>query len=431
MQPDSDVAIFWDYENCHAPSNVSGHEVVSGIRNVAHRYGSVKYFKAYMEITDARTFNRALSLRSELQSSGVSLTDCPHNGRKDVADQMIMVDMLAYAMDHPPPATLLLISSDRDFSYAVAVLRLRKYDIVVISLMAHASLNSQASVWLDWNTHVMGTCNSRVETASPSTLTQTPTARRASYFGESALVGPETEQPKPSAVSSEALDPVIGPSLEHPQDFAEREKPAISACRKEDILVFQPLVDVLEKLRAMGVTRPLRCTVGSELVALTKSAYADAGVEYFSEYTALAEQAGIILTGGSMDNAWISLLPQAGTTTAEKNKPSPKDVTSAVPTVHPLAGSSNQPSRQKAGMQVPPAFQPLVDVLWKHRANGMTRPPRSIVALELVGLAKTVYVQTGVQNFKQFTALAEAARVVKMGGTQGQAWISLHHDLIS
>jgi hypothetical protein len=42
-----------------------------------------------MEVPDPDTF-RSLSLRSELQSSGVSLTDCPHNGRKNVADQMIM-----------------------------------------------------------------------------------------------------------------------------------------------------------------------------------------------------------------------------------------------------------------------------------------------------------------------------------------------------
>lgn len=30
------------------------------------------------------------NLRSDLQSSGVSLTDCPHNGRKEVADKMML-----------------------------------------------------------------------------------------------------------------------------------------------------------------------------------------------------------------------------------------------------------------------------------------------------------------------------------------------------
>ncbi|KAK7023710.1 hypothetical protein R3P38DRAFT_3194232 [Favolaschia claudopus] len=154
----------------------SGYEVVGSIRNVAHRFGPVKYFKAYME------------------SSGVSLTDCPHNGRKNVADQMIIVDMLAYAMDHPAPATLILISGDRDFAYPVSILRLRQYDVVVVSLPlpgAHPSLKRQASVWLDWNREVLGITNpsSSLEATEESSTTrrnsftfQSPSARRSSYL---------------------------------------------------------------------------------------------------------------------------------------------------------------------------------------------------------------------------------------------------------
>ena len=33
------------------------------------------------------------SLRSELQSYGLSLIDCPHQGRKDVADKMIIGEL--------------------------------------------------------------------------------------------------------------------------------------------------------------------------------------------------------------------------------------------------------------------------------------------------------------------------------------------------
>lgn len=45
-------------------------------------------FKAYLELTGLSP--KSAILRSELQSSGVSLTDCPHNGRKDVADKMML-----------------------------------------------------------------------------------------------------------------------------------------------------------------------------------------------------------------------------------------------------------------------------------------------------------------------------------------------------
>ena len=101
-----DVAIFWDYgrsnpsgsgcdlncylENCPAPSHITGYDIVKRIRFVAHRFGTIKLFKAYLELSDPAVFSKSLGLRSELQASGVSLTDCPHNGRKDVADKMIL-----------------------------------------------------------------------------------------------------------------------------------------------------------------------------------------------------------------------------------------------------------------------------------------------------------------------------------------------------
>jgi len=69
---------------------MSGYSVVNTIRALALTYGSIKTLKAYLEISEQTFLPRALNLRSELQSSGVSLVDCPHNGRKDVADKMII-----------------------------------------------------------------------------------------------------------------------------------------------------------------------------------------------------------------------------------------------------------------------------------------------------------------------------------------------------
>jgi len=83
------VAIFWDYENCTPPSTVPGYHIVDNIRQIALRYGNVKLFKAYLELSE-HSSSRSINLRSELQSCGVSLTDCPHNGKKDVADKMMI-----------------------------------------------------------------------------------------------------------------------------------------------------------------------------------------------------------------------------------------------------------------------------------------------------------------------------------------------------
>ena len=106
MKNADEVAIFWDYgkltkylynlfltissENCPSPTNTSGYAIVNNIRSIAQNFGSIKLFKAYLEVTEHVPMSRAPLLRSELQSSGVSLTDCPHNGRKDVADKMIL-----------------------------------------------------------------------------------------------------------------------------------------------------------------------------------------------------------------------------------------------------------------------------------------------------------------------------------------------------
>lgn len=76
-------------ENTPPACTSTGYGVVRQIERVAHKYGFVSLFKAYFEIVGS-TPSRSKTLRSELHSAGVSVTDCPHNGSKDVADKMII-----------------------------------------------------------------------------------------------------------------------------------------------------------------------------------------------------------------------------------------------------------------------------------------------------------------------------------------------------
>ncbi|TFK90967.1 DUF537-domain-containing protein [Polyporus arcularius HHB13444] len=150
VKTSTSVAIFWDYENCALPALEPPYTIVNRIRRLAHQYGSVKSFKAYLEYPEQASL-KSVNLRSELQSCGVSLIDCPHNGRKDVADKMMMIDMMAHAIDTPAPSTIILISGDRDFVYAVSVLRLRQYRVVLFApRAAHGSLKAQASAVFNW-----------------------------------------------------------------------------------------------------------------------------------------------------------------------------------------------------------------------------------------------------------------------------------------
>ncbi|KAL1709884.1 NYN domain-containing protein [Schizophyllum commune] len=147
------VGILWDYENVPVPKGYSGYGAVQRIRDIALQYGTINLFKAYLQVN-----GHATNVRAELQISGVSLTDTPHVGYKDVADQMLQVDMLVFAWDNPPPTTIVLISGDRDFAYAAAILRNRNFRIVIITLaQAVTCLREQATQVFDWRTEVLGT----------------------------------------------------------------------------------------------------------------------------------------------------------------------------------------------------------------------------------------------------------------------------------
>ena len=64
--------------------------------------------------------------------------------------------MLAYAIDNHTPSTIILISGDRDFAYGLAMLRLRRYRVILITLSnAHPSLKAQASLCFDWISDVL------------------------------------------------------------------------------------------------------------------------------------------------------------------------------------------------------------------------------------------------------------------------------------
>ncbi|KAJ2927610.1 hypothetical protein H1R20_g9479, partial [Candolleomyces eurysporus] len=139
--------------NCFVSGELPGYAVVKRIRELVQSYGPIKVFRAYLPHIPAKA-----SIRSELQASGVSIVDVPRNGRKDVADKMMIVDVLAYAMDNlATNSTIVMISGDRDFAYAISVLCLRKYQVVVMTLPnAHPSLVAQASATFSWLDHVLG-----------------------------------------------------------------------------------------------------------------------------------------------------------------------------------------------------------------------------------------------------------------------------------
>lgn len=278
-----------------------GYVVVDNIRKVIHHFGHITLFKAYLEINENSATQRGL--RSELQSSGVSLTDVPHNGRKDATDKMILVDMLAFAIDHPPPATIVLISGDKDFVYALSTLRNRRYSVVLIvpNRGAPIILKSQANAILEWRYDVLnqdvwslqqqqllghqtGSTSSNIEHRSPGSegsaaplLTSTITVTSAS-----------SSSTNTSSVRSVKRD--SSPERESP--LRVQTLPATQAVAAEVDYIgycfspkapgfFDLLVEVLEKFRMGGEPKPRRSKVGNELSSRNPLLYHRAGCSSF------------------------------------------------------------------------------------------------------------------------------------------------------
>lgn len=80
-------------ENCCTPANDSGYMLVSNIRQaVAMLGGGIIAFNAYADVSieiEARKRQR-----EEMQASGVCVVDCPHNGQKEVADKVLIGELL-------------------------------------------------------------------------------------------------------------------------------------------------------------------------------------------------------------------------------------------------------------------------------------------------------------------------------------------------
>lgn len=148
---DGPVAILWDIENCPVPSDVRSEDVAGNIRMALRVHpvikGAVMMFSAY---GDFNAFPRRL--REGCQRTGVKLIDVP-NGRKDAADKAILVDMFLFALDNPPPSSIMLISGDVDFAPALHILGQRGYTVILVIPsgvgVSSALTNAGKFVW-DW-----------------------------------------------------------------------------------------------------------------------------------------------------------------------------------------------------------------------------------------------------------------------------------------
>ncbi|KAL1215095.1 hypothetical protein V5N11_007670 [Cardamine amara subsp. amara] len=121
------TSVWWDIENCEVPKGCDPHGIVQNIRSVllTRNYCGSLTINAYGD-----TNRIPSSVQHALSSTGVSLNHVPA-GVKDGSDKKMLVDMMLWAMENQAPANIMLISADRDFSYLLHKLGMKRYNILL------------------------------------------------------------------------------------------------------------------------------------------------------------------------------------------------------------------------------------------------------------------------------------------------------------
>ncbi|KAK4394390.1 hypothetical protein Sango_1909800 [Sesamum angolense] len=112
-----------------------------------------------------------------LSSTGISLTHVPSGG-KNSADRSLLVDLMYWVSQNPPPAHLFLISGDRDFAGTLHRLRMNNYNILLASPdSAPSVLCSAATIMWQWSSLLKG------ENLTGKLFNQPPDGPYNSWYG--------------------------------------------------------------------------------------------------------------------------------------------------------------------------------------------------------------------------------------------------------
>ncbi|KAE8802555.1 hypothetical protein D1007_21744 [Hordeum vulgare] len=147
------TSVWWDIENCAVPRSCDPQLIV---QNMSSALATAGYRGPISVSAYGDTHRMARNVQRALSSTGVSLHHVPA-GIKDASDKKILVDMLFWAIDNPPPANYLLISGDRDFSHAIHKLKMRRYNILLAQPpnVSQTLTAAAKSVWF-WKSLVAG-----------------------------------------------------------------------------------------------------------------------------------------------------------------------------------------------------------------------------------------------------------------------------------
>ncbi|PON44951.1 Meiosis arrest female protein [Parasponia andersonii] len=168
------VSVWWDFENCNVPSGINVFKISHTITAAIRANG----IKGPIEITAFGDMVQLSRLKQEaLSSTGINLTHIPSGG-KNSADRSLLLNLMCWVSQNPPPAHLFLISGDRDFASVLHRLRMNNYNILLASQeSAPGVLCSAASIMWHWHDLLRG------ENLTGKYFNQPPDGPYGSWYG--------------------------------------------------------------------------------------------------------------------------------------------------------------------------------------------------------------------------------------------------------
>nr|TKV95918.1 hypothetical protein SEVIR_9G394400v2 [Setaria viridis] len=151
----SKTSVWWDIDKCAVPRGRCdphriAHNLIAAL--AAAGYAGPVSIAAYGDA--ARVPPPVLAA---LSATGICLNHVPA-GSKDTSEKRMLVDMLFWAFDNPPPGNYLLISGDQDLSDLLHRLRMKRYDILLVrppNASSQALAAAAKKVWL-WENLTVG-----------------------------------------------------------------------------------------------------------------------------------------------------------------------------------------------------------------------------------------------------------------------------------
>ena len=350
--------------------------------------------------------------------------------------------MLVYAIDNPAPSTVVLITGDRDFAYALSILKLRQYHTVLVTLLdAHPSLTNQTSTCFDWVDSVVNHANSQAENSRLSDRAphNTPTYHLP-------LAHPSLHIPVDSLGLDTDRDGCVDfayHSRQTRQQLPLPQSPSVvrtnSGVDREGALSAIPTNKCVHSLPWEGVSTAVvvndSCSVYQPFGRTASTLDSDG--EKTSEDSSCS---GFSPDSPTNDSRFTMYEHEQRETPNKAQGPAFQEILSTVsPTEVELAHvplspsaagiqhiSSSSPNTPPAGSHaprppvIPPIFVDLVKVLQRHRSKGIHRSFRSVVAKKF-----GTYKKAGINSFYEYITRAEKVGIVELGGINEKAWVSL------